>query len=327
MTSPRTTAFPGHLPRSAASRVRAVGGYRPERVATNPTVAASAGVTPEWITRRVGVEERRYADSTESVVDMAVEASRRTLTTAQLDPSAVSVLILATCSMPSPMPNGAASVAARLGATAAAAFDINTACSGFNHALALADALVRAGTAQQVLVVASERMTDWVDPTDRSTGPIFADGAAAALVSPSDTPGIFPVAWGHDGSQADAIQIPDRYSKMTMQGRTVYRWTVTALPAIARHACHLAGLDPSQIKGFVPHQANLRIIDALADSADITCAANARDITRTGNTCAASVPLALCNLIETGQLASGDPVLLFGFGAGLSYAAQVITCP
>ncbi|MFI5867533.1 beta-ketoacyl-ACP synthase 3 [Streptomyces sp. NPDC051546] len=316
----------GPFPRSG-SRIAGLGAYRPVRVVSNEVAADAAGVDAQWIEQRVGIRERRHAAGGESVVAMGVEAGNKALADAGVSAGEVDVLILATCSMPSPMPNGAASVAAKLGCRATAAFDVNAACSGFSHALAVADALVRAGSARNVLVVASEKMSDWVSAQDRNTGPIFADGAAAALVTPSDRPRIFPVAWGSDGHQAALITIRPDTGHMEMAGRKVYRWTTSALMPAIQTACERAGITPQELKAFVPHQANLRIIDALTEAIGVPGLIAATDVTFSGNTCAASVPLGLHALRQNGQVHSGDPVLLFGFGAGLTYAAQVVLTP
>jgi 3-oxoacyl-[acyl-carrier-protein] synthase-3 len=306
-----------------AARIAGLGAYRPQRVVRNDQAAAAANVTPEWITQRVGIEERRYASESETVVDMAVEAGQEALTSAEMGADEVDAVILATCSLPAAIPNGAARVVAGLGCRAAAGFDLNAVCAGFNHALAVADGMVRSAVARTVLVVASERMSDWVSAHDRNTGPIFADGAAAALVVASSQPGIFPVAWGSDGLRADLIRI-GATGQMEMAGREVFSWAVTALKPVIRVACARAGVEPSELKGFIPHQANLRIIMALGAAVGTV---PATDVTNTGNTGAASVPLALHALHREGRLTAGDPVLLLGFGAGLSYAAQVILCP
>ncbi|WDO11230.1 beta-ketoacyl-ACP synthase 3 (plasmid) [Streptomyces murinus] len=294
---------------------------------SNEEAAAAAEVDADWIAQRVGVRERRYATPAESVVSMAVEAGSKALADARATAADVDVVILATCSMPSPMPNGAASVAAGIGCRPAAGFDVNAACSGFCHGLAVADALVRTGVAGGVLVVGSERMSDWVDAQDRNTGPIFADGAAAALVLPSEQPAIFPVAWGSDGDQAALIAISPVSGHMEMTGRKVFRWTTSALPSVIDEACQRAGIAPADLKGFVPHQANLRIINSLAEHIGAAGIVTATDVTDAGNTCGASVPLAFHALRQSGRVHSGDPVLLFGFGAGLTYAAQVVLCP
>ncbi|MEU2718578.1 beta-ketoacyl-ACP synthase 3 [Streptomyces sp. NPDC007205] len=312
---------------AAGARIAGLGIYRPSSVVSNEEAAAAAGVDADWIAQRVGVRERRRAGADESVVSMAVEAGSKALADAGASADDVDVVILATCSMPSPMPNGAASVAAGIGCRPAAGFDLNAACSGFSHGLAVADALVRAGTAGGVLVVGSERMSDWVDEGDRNTGPIFADGAAAALVLPGDRPAIFPVAWGSDGDQAELIAISAESGHMEMAGRKVFRWTTSALQSVIDEACRRAGIAPANLKAFVPHQANLRIIDTLARHIGAPGLVTATDLTDAGNTCGASVPLAFHALRQAGRVHSGDPVLLFGFGAGLTYAAQVVLCP
>ncbi|MFI8853416.1 beta-ketoacyl-ACP synthase 3 [Streptomyces sp. 891-h] len=311
----------------AGARIAAVAGVRPERVVDNAELGAGLGVPPPWIERRVGVRERRFAGPGESVTAMAAAAGGKALAAAGLSPDQVDVLLLATCSMPSPMPSGAASVAALLDVPHTAAFDLNAACAGFCYALATADGLLRSGTSRCALVIGAERMTDWVDPSDVDTATVFADGAGAAVVVPADTPGVHPVVWGGDGDQASLVTIPDRYSSVAMRGQAVYRWVVTELAEVAEAACARAGITPSELRGFVPHQANLRMIERLAAALGVDEAAVARDIVETGNTSAASVPLALSRLIDLGRLRSGDPVLLLGFGAGLSYAAQVINCP
>ncbi|QDY80391.1 beta-ketoacyl-ACP synthase 3 [Streptomyces qinzhouensis] len=312
---------------AVGARIAGLGVYRPSTVVSNEEAAAAAEVDADWIAQRVGVRERRYANAAETVVSMAVEAGSKALADAGATADAVDVVILATCSMPSPMPNGAASVAAGIGCGPAAGFDVNAACSGFSHGLAVADALVRAGTAGGVLVVGSERMSDWVDAGDRNTGPIFADGAAAALVLPSHRPEIFPVAWGSDGDHAELIAISAESGYMEMAGPKVFRWTTTALTSVIDEACRRAGLARTDVKAFVPHQANLRIIKALAQHIGAPDLVTATDVTDSGNTCGASVPLAFHALRQSGRVHSGDPVLLFGFGAGLTYAAQVVLCP
>ncbi|MDJ1135141.1 beta-ketoacyl-ACP synthase 3 [Streptomyces iconiensis] len=312
---------------SAGSRIGGLGAYRPVTVVTNEEAATAAGVSPEWISKRVGVEERPHATDAETVVMMAVAAGKEALADCGASVDDVDVVLLATCSMPSPMPNGAASVAAAMGCTASAGFDLNAACAGFCHGLAVADALVRAGTARGVLVIGSERMTDWVSPEDRNTGPIFADGAAATYVAPSAEPTIFPVAWGSDGAQAALIKIPGETGRMEMAGKAVFRWATSQLADVIQAACERADLKPADLQAFVPHQANLRIIEALSQGVDAPDLVTATDVVSAGNTSAASVPLALHSLRLRGDVSRGEPVLLFGFGAGLSYAAQVVLCP
>jgi 3-oxoacyl-[acyl-carrier-protein] synthase-3 len=222
-------------------------------------------------------------------------------------------------------------VATRLGIAAPGAYDLNAACAGFCYALATASDAVRAGTSRYVLVIGAEKLSQWVDWTDRSTCIIFADGAGAAVVGPvSDPeagPGIGPVVWGSDGAMADKIAIKDRNSFLVQEGQAVFRWATTALHPVAKKACELAGVDPTELAAFVPHQANLRIVEAIARKLGAPQARVANDIVHAGNTSSASIPLALSRMIERGEIGSGEAVLLLGFGAGVSYAAQVITVP
>jgi 3-oxoacyl-[acyl-carrier-protein] synthase-3 len=313
--------------RAPGTRVAGVAGYRPRAVVENADLARRLGVTADWIERRLGVRQRRFAGPGESIVDMAAAAAAKALAAAGEPAARVDLVILATCSAPSPMPSLAAQVAARLGVPSAGAFDVNAACAGFGYALGAADGLIRSGLSRCALVVGAERMTDWVDPDDVDTATVFADGAGAAVVTAADRTGIHPVVWGGDGSRADLLGIADRYATIRMDGPAVYRWATTELVAVAEAACHAAGLMPAELKGFVSHQANLRMINRLAAALGVEGAAVADDIVSTGNTSAASIPLALARLVDLGRVRSGDPVLLLGFGAGLSYAAQVIDCP
>jgi 3-oxoacyl-[acyl-carrier-protein] synthase-3 len=313
----------------AGSTLLSLGEYRPRAVVSNASLAARSGgdpVTDRWIRDRVGIVERRFAAPDESVVEMATLAASKALAAAGLPAAHLDVVVLASCSMPTPMPNGAAQIAARLGVTAAA-FDVNAACAGFCCALGVADGLVRTGTARYVLVVGAERMRDWVDIDDPRTSVVFADGAAAAVVGPATAPGIGPVVWGSDGGLADLIGIPADTGRISMDGPRLFRWAITELAPVARRACAAAGVSPAQLAAFVPHQANLRIIDALARDLEAPQAIVARDLVHAGNTSAASIPLALTGLVHRRELAPGSPLLLLGFGAGLTYAAQVVHSP
>ncbi|GAB3706428.1 ketoacyl-ACP synthase III [Nocardiopsis oceani] len=310
----------------SGSRVLAFGGYRPETVLTNAELAARIDTTDEWIQSRVGIRERRIAGATESLVDMAVQAGDKALAAGGTAPSEINLVIVATCTMESSIPQAAAQVAARLGIPSPGAFDINSACSGFTYALAAASDFVRCGSARRVLIIGAEKMSQWIDWNDRSTCVLFADGAGAAVVGPSERIGIGPVVWGSDGASADALRIPDRNSFLQQDGRAVFRW-VKSLSENARTACERAGVAPSDLTAFVPHQANLRLIELVAEQLGLRDVVIARDVETAGNTTAASIPLALISLIEQGQVPSGGHALLFGFGAGLSYACTVIETP
>ena len=313
------------------ARILSFGKYQPARVVTNDDLAATIDTSDEWIRSRVGIASRRIAAPDETVADMAVAAGGKALAGSGLSPADIDLVVVATCTPEAPIPNIAATVATRLGIVAPGAYDLNAACAGFCYALATASDAVRAGTARNVLVIGAEKLSQWVDWTDRSTCIIFADGAGAAVVGPvtdpGESPGIGPVVWGSDGGMADKIFIADRDSFIVQEGQAVFRWATTALHPVAKQACARAGVDPASLAAFVPHQANLRIIESIARKLGAPQARVADDIVHSGNTSSASIPMALSAMIERGEIGSGDAVLLLGFGAGISYAAQVITIP
>ena len=316
---------------SAGARILAFGGYQPARVVTNDELAATMDTSDEWIRSRVGIASRRIAAPGETVADMAVAAGGKALAASGLSPADIDLVIVATCTPEVQIPNTAATVARRLGIIAPGAYDLNAACAGFCYALANAADAVRTGTAKNVLVIGAEKLSQWIDWTDRSTCIIFADGAGAAVVSPvadpGDAPGVGPVYWGSDGGLADKIFIKDRDSFIFQEGQAVFRWATSALAPIALKACEKAGVEPTELAAFIPHQANLRIVEAIARKIGAPQAVVAQDIVNAGNTSSASIPLALSRMIERGEIASGSKALLLGFGAGMCYAAQVITVP
>ncbi|MGK4581416.1 beta-ketoacyl-ACP synthase III [Kitasatospora sp. HPMI-4] len=311
-----------------ASKIVSLGHYQPAKVLTNDDLSKLVDTDDEWIRSRVGIRTRHIAVE-ETLVDLATEAAQKALAAAGRQAVEVDLVVVATCTAVERSPYTAASVAARLGMTAPAAYDINTVCSGFSYALATADHAIRAGAAKRALVIGAERMSDTIDWTDRTTCVIFGDGAGAALVEavPDEEAGIGPVVWGTEPEKTDAVVITGWDPTISQQGQSVFRWATTKIAPLARETCLKAGLDPSELKGFVAHQANLRIIDAIAGKLGAPDAVVARDVVDSGNTSAASIPLALSKLVERGELRSGDPVLLFGFGGGLAYAGQVVRCP
>jgi 3-oxoacyl-[acyl-carrier-protein] synthase III len=244
-------------------------------------------------------------------------------------PSEIDLVILTTATKRQLAPAGAPQVADRLGITAAGAFDLNAVCAGFGYALAMASSAVRCGQAGHVLVVGSERLTDTIDGSDPDTFVVFGDGAGAVVVSRSEEMAIGPAVWGCDGSRSGLIEINPRQGRdsLRMNGPPVYKWSTGEMPAAAREACALAGVELSDIEWFVPHQANRRIIDTLARELGIPGDRVARDVVDTGNTSSASIPLALSRLMENGTARTGDLALLLGFGSGLSHAGQVVRIP
>ncbi|WP_049578473.1 beta-ketoacyl-ACP synthase III [Streptomyces sp. SBT349] len=309
------------------TRISALGHYQPEHVLTNDDLARTVDTNDAWIRQRTGIAERRIAQG-ESVTDLAVAAAGKALATAGLAPEDIGQVILATCSGIDRVPSHAAQVAGRLGLPSAVAFDLNNGCAGFTTALATADHTVRAGAARHALVIGAEKMSDVTDWTDRSTCVLLADGAGAAVVSASDEDGIGPVLWGSDPSRRDTVRMRDTWQpRFSQDGQSVFRWATTELAPFARQACERAGISTRDLAGIVTHQANLRIIESLARQLDAPDAVVAQDVVTSGNTSAASVPLALAKLVERREIPAGAPVLLFAFGGGLSWAGQVVRCP
>jgi 3-oxoacyl-[acyl-carrier-protein] synthase III len=309
------------------SRITAMGYHQPEHVLTNDDLAHTIDTSDEWIRRRTGIASRRIA-RTESVADLATAAAGKALATAGIDPAAIDLVQVATCTAIDRCPSIAAQVAGRLGIPAAAAFDLNNACAGFTTALATADHAVRAGAARHALVVGAEKMSDITDWTDRSTCVLLGDGAGAAVLSADDQPMIGPVVWGSDPSLGNAVRILGGWHPTFAQdGQTVFRWATTTLAPIARQACERAGVAPRDLGAIVTHQANLRIIEAIVAKLDAPGVLVAQDVVESGNTSAASIPIALAKLVARGEIRPGSPVLLLGFGGGLSWAGQVVSCP
>ncbi len=309
------------------SRVVSVGHYQPTRVLGNDELARSLDTSDEWIRRRVGIRERRVAQPDESVAQLAINAAREALAASSRPAGDIDLIVVATCTNHDRSPNTAAEVAAALGCPDPAVLDINVACSGFCHALAVADHAIRAGSAAHALVVGAEKFTDFVDWNDRSTCILVGDGAGAVVLSASESVDVGPVVWGSVPGMRDAVVIKELPDGFSQAGQSVFRWTTTQLPTIAKKICAAADLEPSQLGGIVLHQANLRIIEPLAAAIGAPQAEVATDVVFSGNTSAASVPLALSKLVQAGRVAPGAPILLFGFGGGLAYAGQVIRCP
>lgn len=309
------------------SRIAAVGHYQPARVLTNEELAGMVDTSDEWITSRVGIRTRHIAGPDEPVDELAAHAAAKALAAAGLAPGDIDLVLVATSTAIDRSPNMAARVAARIGIPSPAAMDINVVCAGFTHALATADHAVRAGAAARALVIGADKMSDVTDWSDRTTCVLVGDGAGAAVVEASGEAGIGPVLWGSVPEMGHAVRIEGQPARFAQEGQSVYRWATTQLPAIARRACERAGLAPADLAGVVLHQANLRIIEPLAEKIGAVNAVVARDVTESGNTSAASIPLALSKLVEQGRISTGDPVLLFGFGGNLSYAGQVVRCP
>ncbi|MGI8887401.1 MAG: beta-ketoacyl-ACP synthase III [Nocardioidaceae bacterium] len=321
------------------ARILGMGSYRPSRVVTNSEIVDQIDSSDEWIRQRSGIIERRFSEEHETVQMMSVESSRRALEHADIDPAQLDCVIVGTVSHLMQTPAVATLIANELGSTPAAAFDISAACAGFCYAVGLSADMVRSGSAKYVLAIGVERLSEITDPTDRGTAFIFADGAGAAVIGPSDVEGIGPVVWGADGSKYDYIRQKrswDDVLKMekasmpylSMEGNPVFRWASFEMAKVAAEALDRAGLTVDDLDVFVPHQANMRITDAMARALKLPDrVVIARDIAYQGNTSAASVPLAADALLRSQQAKTGDIALFIAFGAGLAYAAQVVVLP
>jgi 3-oxoacyl-[acyl-carrier-protein] synthase-3 len=311
-------------------RLLGFGDYRPAATLTNADLEREVDTSDEWIRQRTGIRSRHVASADETVVSMGAGAAAKALAASGRTADEIDLVLLATCSATRPVPGGAPAIAAAIGASSPGAVDVNAGCAGFSYALSWAADAIRAGSARTVAVVASERVTTWIDPADRGTRVLFGDGAGAAIVGGEpDGPhpdAVGPVVWGSDGSQAQALGVPDDQPWLKMDGTAVFRWAVSLAP-VAERACDAAGIAIEDIAMFVPHQANARITDALTRTLRIDPALVCRDVVDTGNTSAASVPMALTRLVQSGRVPSGAPVLLLAFGAGLTYAAQVVRLP
>ena len=320
------------------TRIYAYGAARGENAVPNDDLVGPIDSSDEWIRQRTGIITRTRAVATTSALDLASEAAREAVEKSGVNPADIDLVIVGTISNVQQTPSMAAVVADRIGANPAAAYDSNAACAGFAYAVAQADALIRAGAAKYAVVIGAEKLSDIVDPTDRSISFLLGDGAGAAVVGPSDFPGISPTVWGSDGSKADAVGMNHtlveyrdgeaEWPTLRQEGQTVFRWAVWEMAKVAKKALEVAGIDAKDLAAFIPHQANMRIIDEFAKQLKLPeTVAIARDIETTGNTSAASVPLAAHRLLEDHPELSGGLALQIGFGAGLVFGAQVVVLP
>jgi 3-oxoacyl-[acyl-carrier-protein] synthase-3 len=321
------------------ARILGVGGYRPTRVVPNEVILEKIDSSDEWIRSRSGIATRHWANDEETVAAMSVEAAGKAIADAGITAEQVGAVVVSTVSHFKQTPAVATEIADKLGTDKAAAFDISAGCAGFGYGLTLAKGLVVEGSAEYVLVVGVERLSDLTDLEDRATAFLFGDGAGAVVVGPSKEPGIGPTVWGSEGDKSDTIKqtVPwtdyrdgevTRFPAITQEGQAVFRWAVFEMAKVAQQALDAAGIASSELDVFIPHQANERIIDSMVKTLKLPESVTvARDVRTTGNTSAASIPLAMERLLATGEAKSGDTALVIGFGAGLAYAATVVTLP
>ncbi|EXU64259.1 ketoacyl-ACP synthase III [Streptomyces sp. DSM 41524] len=323
------------------ARILGVGGYRPTRVVPNEEILKHIDSSDEWIRSRSGIATRHWAGPDETVAAMSVEAGGKAIADAGLTPEQIGAVIVSTVSHLKQTPAVATEIAHLLGAGKPAAFDISAGCAGFGYGLTLAKGMITDGTAEHVLVIGVERLSDLTDLEDRATAFLFGDGAGAVVVGPSKEPAIGPTVWGSEGDKSDTITqtLPwdvyreqnaadVRYPALRQEGQAVFRWAVYEMAKVAQQALDEAGVSADELDAFIPHQANMRIIDSMIKTLKLPEHVTvARDVETTGNTSAASIPLAMERLLATGQAKSGDTALVIGFGAGLVYAATVVTLP
>lgn len=346
---------------NAHTRILGIGAYRPSEIVTNDDVCQWIESSDEWIVKRTGIHTRHRAPAGVSVAQMAEHAAREAMEAAGITGEQLDTVIVSSVSFPYLTPSLAARLADALGATPAAAYDISAACAGYCYGIAQADALVRSGDSQCVLVIGAEKLSDVIDNSERSISFLLGDGAGAVVIGPSDVPGISPSVWGSDGSKWDAIrmthpltdirtverggqrtfsrdlvdpetgEMPEDatlWPTLRQDGQTVFRWATWEGARVAKEALEASGLEPEDLAAFVPHQANMRIIDQMAKVLKLPeSVIVARDIAEAGNTSAASIPLATHRLLAEHPELSGKPSLQIGFGAGLVYGAQVVLLP
>jgi len=320
------------------TRIYSYGAARGDLVVPNSELIEAIDSSDEWIQQRTGIITRTRASAGILAVDLATDAATEAIAKSGVAATDVDLVIVATIGNVQQTPSLAAVVADRVGANPAAAYDTNAACAGFSYAVTQADALIRSGAAHYALVIGAEKLSDFVDPTDRSISFLLGDGAGAVVIGPSDFPGIGAAVWGSDGSKADAVGmnatlIDDRDGQATwptlrQEGQTVFRWAVWDMAKVAKRALEVAGVTADDLAAFIPHQANMRIIDEFAKQLKLPeSVIIARDIATTGNTSAASIPLATHRLLQEHPELSGGLALQIGFGAGLVFGAQVVVLP
>jgi len=323
---------------AAYTRIYSVGAARGENAVPNEDLIGPIDSSDEWIRQRTGIITRTRAVPETSAIELSADAAKEAVERSGIDPAEIDLVIVATISNPKQTPSVAAIVADRIGATPAAAYDMNAACAGYAYAVAQADALIRAGAARHAVVIGAEKLSDVVDPTDRSISFLLGDGAGAVVIGPSETPGISATVWGSDGSKADLVGMNHTLTEfrdgkapwptLRQEGPRVFRWAVWEMAKVAREALERAGVEASDLAAFIPHQANLRIIEEFAKQLKLPeTTVIARDIETTGNTSAASIPLATHRLLEEHPELSGGLALQIGFGAGLVFGAQVVVLP
>ena len=315
------------------SRIVGTGSYLPPRIVTNAEFAARLDTSDAWIRERTGIAQRHIADESQSSSDLALEASRAALAAAGVQPQEVDLIVVATSTPDFIFPSTACLLQAKLGNKHCAAFDLQAVCSGFVYALATADNFIRAGTHRRALVVGSEVFSRILDWNDRGTCVLFGDGAGAVVLAASERPGLHASVLRADGSHAGILSVPGNVCGgriigspfLQMQGNQVFKFAVKVLDEVAREAVAAAGMRLEDIDWLIPHQANVRILEATVRKLGLPLERLVVTVDHHGNTSAASVPLALDEYVRAGRIRAGHRVMLQGVGGGFTWGATIAT--
>ncbi len=314
------------------SRIVGTGSYLPPKVVTNADLAKQMDTSDEWIRTRTGIRQRHIAEPSQTSSDLAVEASRAALAAARIPPQEIDLIIVATSTPDYIFPSTACIMQAKLGIKGCAAFDIQAVCSGFVYALAIADKLIRSGQHRCALIVGAEVYSRILDWNDRGTAVLFGDGAGAAILRADSKPGIMASALHADGAYADILSVPGNVCGgkivgspfLQMDGQAVFKFAVKVLDEVARETLAMCGLTPADVDWLIPHQANVRILEATARKLGIDLQKLIVTVDRHGNTSAASVPLALDVAIRDGRIKPGHKIMLQGVGGGFTWGASLV---
>jgi 3-oxoacyl-[acyl-carrier-protein] synthase-3 len=322
-----------------SSSIISTGAYLPSRILSNADLEKMVDTTDEWILSRTGIRERRIAAEGEFTSDMGAKAAEQALQLGGIDPRSIDLIIVATCTADTVFPSTACYIQHKIGATRAAAFDVQAACSGFLYALVTADQFISAGAYETVLVIGAEKLSSLVNWSDRNTCVLFGDGAGAVVLQHRPgSRGLLAFDMGADGAQTSILSIPaggcrlpitpdvldQKLQYLQMSGKEVFKYAVTAMNRSAEECLEKAKVKPAQIRWFIPHQANFRIVDAVAQRMNVGMEHFVMNLDRYGNTSSACMPIALHETNMAGKLDRGDLVLMVSFGGGLTWASTVL---
>lgn len=306
------------------AKIISSGSYLPEKILTNTDLEKMVDTTDAWITERTGIKERRISSDQETSVDMALHASEQAIKNSDLNKSKIGAIILATCTPERKFPSTAVLLQNRLGLSDTFSFDINAACTGFIYALDMAKQYIESGKVEYVLVVGTEKITSLLDWSDRNTCVLFGDGAGAMILGASDEPGIMSSTIGSDGSYKDLLTVNTDLEYIEMKGSDVFKTAVNTLGKLAKHTLEINNISDDELSWLVPHQANDRIIKAIAKKINLPQEKIIITVSKHGNTSAASIPLAFDDANSKSTFQKGDIIMLEAFGAGFTWGSTLL---